>query len=191
MRWLFFIAAVSFCSAKAMAERIVDGPVAIYRELTDDYLLGVRFVYEPDFSGTPDSHFAFFIYGTRQDGIRDTLGAVGTWDFASTGEASMYRLLPQPQVFVDSFPVTVDGRFASVTIPRSVISSLGDVDVLFPFHVQAAALDGSGEYQFGIPNPPLVNLNVPEPSSVLLAATTIVPLSIFVRRRLRSIRAAT
>jgi hypothetical protein len=188
----FSLLALMAFSTSSRGERLVLGHSAIYREATDDYEFRARFSYDVESITTPDLSISFWIYGPRpQDGLLDTLGYVADWRLHGDEPATLDRIIPLPLVKVSTPLTVIDEATVSFYVPRNEIEQLGDVEVLFPYHVRIDAVDGSRGYQFGIPNQPLVQLNVPEPSSVLLTAAAVAPLSILARRRLRNILATT
>lgn len=181
---------LSICDVSIGQERLVDSFHVIYREASDDYLFRVRYSYEPDFwtltarnppstAVFPDTHLSFeFIRGTS------SLGGISSLEVPATGLLSVY----DNDSFVGQAPFTVDGKVFEAVVDRDVFGiPLDDPLVDFVFWTTH---ENVGTYPHAYLVSP-VALNVPEPSALVLTAAAIAPLSIFVRRRLRSIRAAT
>jgi hypothetical protein len=183
---LFFLV---ICS-EAQAERLLLGHSVIYREATDDYLFRAQFNYPVSDPNEVDAGMIFWIMGPRpSDGQLRSIAYVGDFGCRDEMLPSITRYVPEPPVIVGNADLFVESNVVEFVAPRSALLLAGDIALLFPYHIGASTIDGELQYSAGVPNPFMTQLNVPEPSSVLITAAAVAPLSILARRRLRNIRA--
>jgi hypothetical protein len=175
---LCVFALVCCCSPSiARAERLVESVHVIYREASNDYLFSVDFS-EP-VSFIDGLAFNFRPHGPRpSDGLLTTFGMIGdSLDDASPGW--IRRTLPQPTVHLGDLDPTISDSNVSFVLDRDVISDLGPLDTLFPYGFSA----GDDEREFLAAR--IVALNVPEPSTLLLAMGTLLCVGLATARRSR------
>lgn len=175
----------------ASAQRLVEGVNVIYREGTNDYEFRVRFDYDVEANSDPDVGVAFWIYGARPlDGRLDTLARLADLGLHDATPPLLRTTQIQNYDFSAEQPLFLHGNVASVIVPRSDIVSAGSsIDLLFPYHVSAATSDELRSWSYGVGNPPRAQLNVPEPSTLVLAVGSVLLVVPLVRLQFRYRRA--
>jgi hypothetical protein len=195
MRFILCAAALVCLASNVHAEKLIDSFSVIYREASDDYLFRARFNYDIESTSSPDAGISFFIYGDRpMDGLRDTLAIL--WEARLHDQDSAVLMTMPAQSFDLSLPIEfgMSADSISATIPRADILAVApSADLLFPFHISAGRYNGeSYQYpmQFDTQPLPVVAINVPEPSTLAMAAGMLLLLMRQCWRRLNPSRRA-
>jgi hypothetical protein len=176
------------CS-NASAEPLVLGHSVIYREATEDYLFRVRFNYEPDFWTLvprdppstridPETVIGFAIY----DGP-DVIAQILSTDVPETGLLSVYDSRDRENPVLIAQPeFELSEMVFEATIPRSTLAEFAP-DPLFHYLPGVTRTNVGSWPNHGPATLYQVQLNVPEPSFVVLSAIALVPLALLARRK--------
>lgn len=184
------VAALCWSSSLAAGELpLVESFHVIYRDATDDYLFRANFSYDIELNPSPDAALTFWVFGERpSDGLVDSLAIVGDLKLFDQSTVPTIKTT-QLQSFQYSAGIDyeIEGHSVSFLVPRSQIVASGpSIDLLFPYSISAGLWDGSADFQYpssAMNSFPLVALNVPEPSTLLIASGTLLMAIPPLRRR--------
>jgi hypothetical protein len=189
VRFVLGVGLVLLVCHEANAERLVLGHSVIYREATEDYLFRIRFNYDPDFSTLvprdppstridPETVAGFAIY----DGP-DIIAQVLSTDVPETGLLSVYDVRDRENPLLIAQPeFDLNERVFETTIPRSTLAEFAP-DPLFHYLPGVTRTNVGSWPNHGPATLYQVQLNVPEPSSVLVATSALAPMALCARRK--------